>query len=587
MSDCCKQERRDADKSIPKSDSGLEQIELTIRGMTCSACASHVAAALHSIEGVVAVDVPDWKSGRAVVTVNSPDRVAGETLIKAVNDAGYKATRNSSNVAAASKLMHPVRKWGKGPAPDYDLVVIGTGGGGMAAAIRAAEMDRSVCIIEKGTIGGTCVNIGCVPSKTLIRAAEAYHKAGRQSFAGIYTKAERLDWSAVVAQKDELVAGLRQAKYVDVLSSYAGRITVMHGQARLQPNGVVAIDDGRTCKARRIVIATGASPAIPALEGVEDVEVLTSTSAMDLREQPHSLIIIGGRFIALELGQTFARFGTKVTILQRSPSLIPEHEPEIAQALTEYLRAEGIEIHTGVNLLRIRQASGEKFITAQLDGREEEFRAEHVLMATGRTANTRDLGLEAVGVELDPQGFIMVDDHLQTSNPRIYAAGDVTNRPKLVYVAAAAGGIAAENAFNGNYKKLDLSTMPDVIFTDPQVATVGLTEAQAIKSGHRVEVSTLALNHVPRALAARDTRGLIKLVAEVGSERLLGAHVLAPEGGEMIQTAALAIKFGIEHAFTYRDLTAMLFPYLTQVEGVKLAALTFNKDVGRLSCCAG
>lgn len=588
MPDFCEQDQCETGGSTPKGELGADQIELAIRGMTCDACASHVAAALQRVDGVIAAEVPDWKSGRALVTVTSPDLVADETLIRAVNGAGYQASRNSGDAPPTTTRARATQSqdaWGHGA--DYDLVVIGTGGGGMAAAIRAAEMDRSVCIIEKETIGGTCVNIGCVPSKTLIRAAEAYYKAGHQPFRGVHTKAEGLDWSVVIAQKDELVGGLRQAKYMDVLSSYAGRITVMHGQARLLPNGVIALDDGRICKARKIVIATGARPSIPRLDGVEDTEVLTSTSAMDLREQPRSLIVVGGRFIALELGQTFARFGTKVTILQRGASLIPDHEPEIAQALTEYLREEGLDIHTGVKLLRIRQDSNEKVVTAQIDGDEQEFRAEQVLMATGRTPNTHDVGLETVGVRMDPQGFIIVDDHLQTTNPHIYAAGDVTNRPKLVYIAAAAGGIAAENALSGNHKKLDLAVVPDVIFTDPQVASVGLTEAQATTLGYHVEVSALSLRHVPRALAARDTRGLIKLVADAGSGRLLGAHVLAAEGGEMIQTAALAIKFGMEHGFTYRDLTAMLFPYLTQVEGVKLAALTFNKDVARLSCCAG
>jgi len=511
-----------------------------------------------------------------------------QNTLVAVNDVGYQASKHSMDVpATTARERLASSRDERAQGADYDLAVIGTGGGGMASAIRAAEMDRSVCIIEMGTLGGTCVNIGCVPSKTLIRAAEAYYNAGRQPFRGVHTKAESLDWGAVIAQKDELVAGLRQAKYVDVLSSYGERITVMHGRARLLPDGVIALDDGRTCTAGKIVIAAGARPSIPPVQGVEDVEVLTSTTAMELREQPRSLIVVGGRFIALELGQTFARFGTKVTILQRSARLIPDHEPEIAQALTEYLREEGLDIHTGVKLLRIRQSAGEKVVTVQIEGYEQEFRAEQVLMATGRTSNTQGLGLETAGVQMDPQGFVVVDDHLQTANPHIYAAGDVTNRPKLVYVAAAAGLIAAENALSGNHRKLDLSVVPDVIFTDPQVASVGLTEAQAAKLGYHPEVSSLSLVHVPRALAARNTRGLIKLVADAGSGRLLGAHVLATEGGEIIQTAALAIKFGIEHGFTYSDLAAMLFPYLTQVEGLKLAALTFNKDIGRLSCCAG
>ncbi len=502
-------------------------------------------------------------------------------------DAGPRLVESAVD-DSQSEQPAPALRWNtSGANADYDLVVIGSGGGGMAAAIKAAEMGRSVCLVEKGTIGGTCVNIGCVPSKALIRAADAYYKAGHQPFKGITTRAEGLDWGAVVGHKDALVEDLRQAKYVDVLASYRDRIHVMRGQAQIQPDGVVVVDSGERCTGQKIVVATGARPAMLPVDGIDRVAVLTSTTAMSLSEQPRSLVVVGGRFIALELGQMFARFGTTVTILQRSARLIPEHEPDIADALAASLRDEGLAVHTGIEVLNLREDAGVKVVTARLDGRDQEFRAEQVLMATGRTPNTEDLGLDELGVTRDRHGFIVVDDRLQTSHPHVYAAGDVTNRPKLVYVAAAAGGIAAENALNGNTRTLDLSVLPEVIFTDPQVASVGLTERQATQAGYRVEIAVLPLRHVPRALAARDTRGLIKLVAEAGSGRLLGAHVLAAEAGDVIQTAALAIRFGADHGFTYHDLANMLFPYLTQVEGLKLAALTFNKDVSKLSCCAG
>jgi mercuric reductase len=557
-----------------------QQIELEVLGMTCDSCALHVTRALQQVEGVIEAHVPGWASGRATV-IAEPD-VTDEALAEAVKNAGYRA-----HVLTRHAVTAPPQPGGWGPEPDYDLVVIGTGGAGMAAAIRAAELGRRVCIVEAGTIGGTCVNIGCVPSKALIRAAEAYHKAGHHPFAGIRTRAEGVDWPAVIGQKDRLVSELRQSKYLDVLASYGERITLTQGWARLQPDGSVALDNGHICRPHRVVVATGAKPRILPLEGIEEVEVLTSTTAMALEQQPRSLLVIGGRAVALELGQTFARLGTQVTILQRSPRILPEHEPEISAALADYLREEGLVIHTGVTPLAIRQDDGEKVVTAQVDGKRREFRAEQVLMATGRTPNTRDMGLEEAGVELDAGGFIVVDDHMQTSNPRVYAAGDVTNRPKLVYVAAAGGWIAAENALNGNRRRLDLTVLPDVIFTDPQVATVGLTEAQARERGYDVKVSILPLAYVPRALAARDTRGLIKLVADRATDRLLGAHILAAEAGEVIQTAALAVKVGHEYGFTLTALREMLFPYLVQVEGLKLAATAFEKDVAQLSCCAG
>ncbi|MFQ5677041.1 MAG: dihydrolipoyl dehydrogenase family protein, partial [bacterium] len=373
--------------------------------------------------------------------------------------------------------------------------------------------------------------------------------------------------------------------YLDVLKSYDS-VTLIQDWAKLDENGNVVVGD-RVLKAGRVVVATGARPKILPIEGIDKVEVLDSTTAMELPKQPASLIVLGGRAIALELGQAFARLGTKVTILQRSPRLVPEHEPEIGEALADTFRAEGIEVATGVATEKIREENGKKIITATVRGETREFRAEQVLMALGRTPNTNEIGLAAAGVELDKNGFIVVDEHLQTSNPKIYAVGDVTTLPKFVYVAAAAGGIAADNALNGNSKKLDLAVLPDVIFTNPQIATVGLTEAQAKAEGYDVKTSVLPLEYVPRALAARDTRGFIKLVADRQSDRLLGAHILAAEAGEVIQTAAMAVKMGQEHGFTVQDLREMLFPYLTQVEGIKLAAQTFEKDVAQLSCCAG
>lgn len=559
-----------------------QSIELDVSGMTCDACAHHVTQALQGVPGVAQVQVPGWQSGRAIVTTQL--NVTAAALTAAVQTAGYQATLRTTSAAPIPQtpLHLPAST-----ATDFDLIVIGTGGGGMGAAIKGAELGQRVAIIEAGVIGGTCVNIGCVPSKTLIRAAEVRHLAGHHAFAGVHTSAHDVDWRAVMAQKDALVTELRAAKYVDVLASYGDQITLIRARARLQPDGAVALDDGRVFTARGVVIATGARPQLLPLEGVDRVSVLDSTSAMALEKQPASLIVIGGRAIALELGQTFARLGTQVTILQRSARLIPEHEPEIADALAEILRQEGLRVETGVTPLALREEAGLKVVTAKVNGVLQEFRAEQVLMATGRTPNTAALGLAEAGVATDAAGFIVVDEFMQTSRPGIYAAGDVTNRPKLVYVAAAAGGVAAENALEGNRKRLNLTVLPDVIFTDPQVATVGLTETQAAADGYAVKTSLLPLSYVPRALAARDTRGLIKLVAEQGTERLLGAHVLAAGAGDVIQSAALAVHAGLRYGFTVADLRGMLFPYLTQVEGLKLAAQTFEKDVAQLSCCAG
>jgi mercuric reductase len=462
----------------------------------------------------------------------------------------------------------------------FDLAVVGAGSAGFSAAITAAEEGARVALIGHGTIGGTCVNFGCVPSKTLIRAAESLHHAEAAArFAGIRGEARLDDWQSLVAQKDELVAGLRQAKYVDLLPVY-NTIACIEGRARLAPEGICA--NGELLSVGKSIITTGASAARPSIPGIEKVDYLTSTTALQLQVLPRSMLVIGGGYIGCELAQLFARAGVRVTLVCRS-FLLPQGEPAISDALARYLGEEGIDVRTGVVYRRIRRTGGRIALDVGLNGAKEVLEADVVLAATGRRPNTADLGLADVDVALTEGGGIRVEQHLRTSNPQIYAAGDVTGWHQFVYMAAHGAKLAALNALNGDTHRYDATAMPMVTFTDPQVASVGLTEAAAKSAGLNVKTSLLPLNAVPRALAARDTRGLIKLVADRASDRLLGAHILAPEGADSIQTAALAIK----HGMTTKQLGETIFPYLTTVEGLKLAALSFGKDVTRLSCCAG
>jgi mercuric reductase len=458
--------------------------------------------------------------------------------------------------------------------------VVGAGSAGFSAAITAAEQGARVALIGHGMIGGTCVNVGCVPSKTLIRAAESLHHAQAAArFAGIRGEARLVDWRALLAQKDELVAGLRQAKYVDLLPKY-NTIAYIEGPARLTPKGIHL--NGDRLRVGKTIVASGASPARPSIPGIESVDYLTSTRALELRALPRSMLVIGGGYIGCELAQLFARAGVQVTLVCRS-RLLPKGEPEISEALAGYLREDGVDVRTGLVYRQIRRTESDIALEVGPNGCIETLAAAVVLAATGRQPNTSDLGLADVDVALTESGGILVDEHLRTTNPVIYAAGDVTRRHQFVYMAAYGARLAALNALNGDAHRYDAAAMPMVTFTDPQVASVGVTEAASRAAGLDVKTSLLPLDAVPRALAARDTRGLIKLVADRATDRLLGAHILAPEGCDSVQTAALAIK----HGMTTKELGETIFPYLTTVEGLKLAALSFRKDVTRLSCCAG
>lgn len=463
----------------------------------------------------------------------------------------------------------------------FDLAIVGGGSASFAAAIKAAELGARVAMFEGGTLGGTCVNVGCVPSKTLIRAAEAQHRRQHHGFRGIPTSDGRPDWAAVRTDKDELVSALRKAKYRDVLDAYES-VSLFEQRAEITSGHSIRMADGQVMSAGKTLVATGASPWVAPIPGLAEAGYLDNVSAMALDRLPNSLIVIGGSAVGLELAQMFSRMGAHVTVLEALPTVLPTEDAELGRALADYLRTEGLDVRVGVHIDHVTRSGDEYHLSVTEDGQARSVRAGQLLVATGRRANTRGFGLEEVGVTVGKKGEILVNEFLQTANPDIYAAGDVIGDPAFVYVAAYGGSLAAENALKGNARRFELTALPKVTFTDPAVASVGLTEEQARANGIAAIVSKLPMEHVPRSLAARDTRGFVKLVADGETRKIIGAHILSTEAGEMITEPALAIKFGL----TIEDLTSTFHPYLTLAEGIKLAAQTFDKDVATLSCCA-
>jgi mercuric reductase len=562
-----------SDADVEANMAQLEKLEFDVRGMTCPSCEVHVTNALKSVEGVQSVEVPGWESSQAEVVAEQG--LDAEALAEALREAGYRAS------VRARRPVDAQDRTNGGSDGRFDLIVIGAGSAGFAAAIKGAELGYTVGLVEAGEIGGTCVNVGCVPSKTLIRSVEQSHLAGQQRFKGINTSQGPIDWPQVIDHKDELVRDLRKAKYSDVLEAYP-EITYIQGNATLLGGNELEID-GEPYAPGKIILATGASSWAPPIPGLAEAGYLDSKAALDLRELPESMIVLGANAVGLELAQVYARAGTKLTVLELLPRIAPFEDEQISASLTEYLELEGLRIVTGFQTTSVEKSDRRYLLHGTQDEDELTFEAEQLLVATGRRPNTAGLGLEQADVQLGARGEIVVDDQLRTDNPEVYAIGDVLGRDMFVYVAAYDGILAAENALTGAGRVYDADYIARITFTDPQIASAGLTETQARERGHEVKVSTVAMEHVPRALAARDTRGLIKLVADAQTDRLLGAHILAPEAGEIIQTAVLAIRFGI----TVSELRETMFPYLTNAEGLKLAALAFEKDVAMLSCCAG
>ena len=454
--------------------------------------------------------------------------------------------------------------------PQFDLVAVGTGGAAMAAAINARQRGASVVLVERAVLGGTCVNVGCVPSKTLLAAAGARHGAMTNPFAGAATSAGGVDFGALVEQKDELIDRLRQAKYADVAAAHG--FEIRSGEARFTDPETLLVN-GQALPARAYLVATGSQPAVPDLPGLADVDYLTSTTAMELAELPESLVVIGGGSVGMEQAQLFAHLGTQVTVVGR---LAPRAEPELSSMLRKVFLDDGITVVK--DRAAVVERDGTRVVVVTDTGRR--VNGQRVLVAAGRGPQTDGLGLEVAGVKTDERGFVVVDAEQRTSNPKVFAAGDVSGAPQYVYVAAAGGKVAAVNALGGS-DRVDYSGLPQVTFTRPQLASAGLTEAEALDQGHRCECRLLDLSDVPRALVNRDTRGAVKLVADADTGRVLGVHALADGAGEIVLAATYAIKAG----FTVDQLADTWAPYLTMAESLRIVAGLFRNQMPT-SCCA-
>jgi mercuric reductase len=552
----------------PEHEADLRQYRLPIKGMTCTDCERHVTEALR--EAGAADPVANFRRGEA--RFSAPISAEPRIFTEAVTQAGYRPGQVESLTPEQVETRTNL------PGDRYDLAIVGSGGGAFAAAITAAERGARVVMIERGTLGGTCVNVGCVPSKTQLRAGELFWHAGHQPFEGIRTRVEAVDLPRLVRQKDELVAGLRKEKYADLIDAYGWEL--VSGEAVFDDPQTLRVG-GRALHADGIVLATGARPAVPAIPGLDGVDYLTSTSLLDLRRLPEHLIVIGAGYVGLELGQLFRHLGSRVTLMQRGERMLRGYDPEIGAVVADVLTDEGVEALLGVTYLGVEQVGFTKRVRVSIAGRERTIEGDALLVAVGRTPNTEALNLQFAGVATGARGEIVIDEHLRTSNARVFAVGDVTLGPQYVYVAAHEGALAAENALGGT-RLVDLRAVPGVTFTTPSIATVGLTEEAARQAGREPKATTLPLHAVPRALVNRDERGIFKVVADAHTDEVLGVHVVAENAGDVIYAGVLAVRFHL----TVKDLTDTFAPYLTMSEGLKLAAQTFDRDVSRLSCCA-
>ncbi len=466
----------------------------------------------------------------------------------------------------------------------FEYAIIGQGAAAFAAAIKADELGIKTIMIgknvTKGTvIGGTCVNVGCVPSKRLIFASNFLDRINKKRFNGLTTYSKLENFKELIKDKDKLISKLRREKYKDVLSKLKN-VKFIDGLASFESRNLIKVNNERI-QADKILIATGARINVPKINGLENVKFLTNEEALSLNKLPKSMIIIGGRALGLEFAELFTHLGVKVTIVERSDRIIPNWEPEISYYLSNYLKEEGIKIIDGAQILRVDSG---KNISVKIKHRNEsiELKAEKLLLATGRKPNIEFLHLDKTNVKINKEGFIIIDKFMRTSDENIFAAGDVTGEPMLETLAAAEGNKATINAFTDRKETIDMNSVPSAIFTFPEAARVGLTDAEAREAGIRCACSTILLKDLPKSMIIKDERGLIKMVIDSKTKRILGVEILSENAADIINEATLAVKLNL----TIDDIIDTIHVFPTLSEMIKLVAISFYKDIKKLTCCS-
>lgn len=463
----------------------------------------------------------------------------------------------------------------------YDLIILGGGAGAFAAAIKANELKKKTTIINSGLpAGGTCVNVGCVPSKLLLHATDVLHMTKNHGVPGIELEVKNFDFNKVIEDELKIVEYFRNEKYEKVLANLE-HVTYIEGKASFSGDMEIEVN-GERLKADKFIIATGSTAIVPKIEGIKEVGYITHIEALKLKKQPKELAVIGAGPVGLEFAQVYARFGTKVTILQSRERIFPHGEVELITRLSELLEKEGIIIKTNVEVKSARSEDGKKILTYEIDGKEEKIAVDEILLAAGKTPNTDELHLENSGVKVDKRKAVIVNNNFQTNVKHIYSVGDVTNLPlRLETTAGHEGTLVALNALSGEKNNIDYSTVPYAIFTDPGYASVGLTEDAQMERDGVCACRTVPFEVIPKAGIIRRTEGLIKMGIDPKTKVILGVHILAPGAADLIAQAMTLIQ----NKNTIDDVLNSEPVFPTMSEAIKYAALSFTKDLSQLSCC--
>lgn len=448
----------------------------------------------------------------------------------------------------------------------YDLTIIGGGPGGYVAALRAATLGAKVAVVEFSKVGGTCLNRGCIPSKALLHSADLYDQVKNAAEFGVITEPPKADLPAMVKRMDGVVAQL--VKGIELLFKQRG-VRLINGRGSLlAPDKVLAQTEAgeEVLNTKKIIIATGSAPARPPIPGGDGEGVITSNEILWLQEIPGSMVVIGAGAIGLEFGYLFSTLGTKVTVIEMLPKIIPTEDEEVTTELGRALRRKGVEIYTSAAVNEIATVDGKKRVTYTYQEQQKSVDADLVLMATGRLPYTEGLGLEKLGIEMDRRA-IMVNAKMETSVPGIYAIGDVVGGAMLAHKASAEGRVAVANAL-GQEVEMDYRAVPACVYTHPETASVGLNEAEAAQQGINVKVGRFPFRALGRAVAMGERTGFVKVVADAETDVVLGAQMIGPHVTDLIAEAVLAVQRGV----TAEQLGETIHAHPTLAEPVQEAA---------------
>lgn len=442
----------------------------------------------------------------------------------------------------------------------FDAIVIGSGQGGNPLSQALADLGWRVALIEKEHLGGTCINTGCTPTKTMVASAQVAHYARNAARWGVRTDEVSVDLPRIVARKDKIVQSFRSGQQRKVDSRK--NLHLYRGQAQFVGPHRIAVGE-EEFEGERIFINTGTRPEIPRIEGLDEIAYLTNASIMELSELPEHLLVLGSGYIGLEFGQMFRRFGSRVTIVHRGDEILTREDPDVARELQKALEGEGISFMLRARTSRVQNANGQVALILDGDGSSQTVSGSHLLVATGRRPNADDLGLKEVGVETDARGFVKVNGRLETNVPGIWALGDVKGGPAFTHISYNDYQILYANLVEDKELTIDNRIVPYSVFTDPQLGRVGITEKQARERGYKLKIGKIPMAWVARAIERDETAGLMKLVVDAANDRILGAAILATEGGELIQMIGTLMLAGLP----YTLLKGAVYIHPTLAEG--------------------